>query len=139
MRRQASRTYRGGGWYCNMEGNRLLGNPQLRKSKNTELPAVADFDIQKWMGLITGKAVGKIEEFGKTGKPFFLYLALNSPHKPIVPDTEFIGASGIEKYGDYCQQVDWGLGQIMTAIAFLTWSAGPGTSAPTQHAMFPYR
>jgi arylsulfatase A-like enzyme len=103
----------GGGWYCNMEGRQLLGAPVLADG---ELPVVPDFDIQKWMGVITQRTVTKIRELSTGGKPFFVYLALNSPHKPIVPDTPFIGQSKIGKYGDYCHQVDWGLGQVMHAV-----------------------
>jgi arylsulfatase A len=103
----------GGGWHCNMEGRKLLGNPSLAGER---LPSVPEFDIQKWLGVITQRTVAKIHELSKGDQPFFLYLALNSPHKPIVPDTPFLGKSGIGKYGDYCHQVDWGLGQVMQAV-----------------------
>ncbi|MCB1121241.1 MAG: arylsulfatase [Verrucomicrobiae bacterium] len=102
----------GGGWFANMEGNKLLGNPKL----NPDLPATEDFKIQEWMGVILGKSIEKIHELSKSDQPFFLYFPLNSPHKPIVPDEPFIGRSGIGKYGDYCQQVDWCLGEIMECI-----------------------
>ena len=106
----------GGGWYCNMEGNQLLGNPVLKSKGKGALPWVEDFDIQKWMKLITAKSVDKIEELSKRDQPFFLYFPLNSPHKPIVPDTDFVAKTEAGAYGDYCHQVDWGVGQIMQAI-----------------------
>ncbi|MGQ8336241.1 sulfatase family protein [Sunxiuqinia sp. A32] len=102
----------GGGWYANMEGNKLLGNPKL----SPNLPATEDFDIQKWMGVILSKSKEQIRKLSKGDQPFFLYFPLNSPHKPIVPDDPFIGKSGIGKYGDYVQQVDWCLGEIMKSI-----------------------
>ncbi|WP_430815093.1 sulfatase family protein [Carboxylicivirga sp. RSCT41] len=102
----------GGGWHANMEGNTLLGNPKLKPN----LPATKDFDNQKWMKVILGKTKEKIDELSAGDKPFFLYFPINSPHKPIIPDEEFIGKSGIGKYGDYCQQVDWCVGEVMEAI-----------------------
>ncbi len=102
----------GEGWYANMEGTRLLGNPKL----SPELPATDDFDIQKWMSVILVKAQEKIHELSEKEKPFFLYFPINSPHKPVVPDTNFIGKSGIGKYGDYCVQVDWCFGEVMKTI-----------------------
>lgn len=102
----------GEGWYVNMEGNKLLGNPKL----NPDLPVTEDFNIQKWMGVILSKSKEKIQELSKGDQPFFLYFPLNSPHKPIVPDEPFMGRSGMGKYGDYCLQVDWCLGEIMKSI-----------------------
>lgn len=102
----------GEGWYVNMEGNKLLGNPTL----SPDLPVAEDFNIQKWMNVILSKSKEKIQELSKGDQPFFLYFPLNSPHKPIVPDEPFIGESGIGKYGDYCLQVDWCMGEIMKSI-----------------------
>jgi len=102
----------GGGWHANMEGNTLLGNPKL----SPKLPATKDFDIQKWMKVILGKTTEKIDELSAGDKPFFLYFPINSPHKPIIPDEEFNGKSGIGKYGDYVAQVDWCVGEVMQAI-----------------------
>ena len=47
----------------------------------------------------------------KAGKPFFLYLALNSPHTPIVPTKPWQGKSGLGKYGDFVMETDWALGK----------------------------
>lgn len=52
----------------------------------------------------------------KTGKPFFLYLALNSPHTPIVPSKEWQGKSGLGDYGDYVMQTDWAIGEVLRAL-----------------------
>jgi len=102
----------GGKWYANMEGNQLLGNPKL----SPDLPATDDFDVQKWMRIILNKTVNKIHELSKKEQPFFLYFPINSPHKPIVPEDSFIGKTGIGKYGDYCNQVDWCFGEVAKAI-----------------------
>jgi len=99
-------------WYVNMENRKILGNPKL----DPETPSTDDFDIQKWMGVILNKSKEIICRLSKGDQPFFLYFPLNSPHKPIVPDEPFIGKSGIGKYGDYCEQVDWCLGELMQSI-----------------------
>lgn len=62
------------------------------------------------------RSVDYIEERAKTGKPFFLYLPLPSPHTPILPIDEFEGKSGTNEYGDFVRQVDWHMGQIMEAL-----------------------
>jgi arylsulfatase A-like enzyme len=50
------------------------------------------------------------------GKPFFLYLALASPHTPIVPTGGFRGKSGANAYGDFVLQVDDAVGQLLDAL-----------------------
>ena len=42
----------------------------------------------------------------KQGKPFFLYLPLNSPHTPIAPIAEWQGKSGLGKYADFVMETD---------------------------------
>lgn len=59
-----------------------------------------------------------IAEHTKRGHPpFFLYLALSSPHIPIVPTPEWQGKSGsLGAYGDFVMETDWAVGQILEAI-----------------------
>jgi len=49
--------------------------------------------------------------------PFFLYLALTSPHTPIVPNEEFIGRSGAGRYGDFVCETDAVVGAVLSALA----------------------
>lgn len=66
---------------------------------------------------LTQRAVQHITARAKTGRPFFLYFALPSPHTPIVPSAEWRGKSGaLGKYGDYVMQTDWAVGQVMAAL-----------------------
>ncbi|UBM60581.1 arylsulfatase [Marinilongibacter aquaticus] len=62
----------------------------------------------------------KAEEFirkeSMAGKPFFLYLALPSPHTPILPTKEFQGKSGLNPYGDFVMMVDAYMGELEKAI-----------------------
>ncbi|MCA9120523.1 MAG: arylsulfatase [Planctomycetaceae bacterium] len=50
------------------------------------------------------------------GKPFFLYLALPSPHTPWLPQEQFRGKSGAGLYGDFVMQVDAGVGRVLDAL-----------------------
>lgn len=72
----------------------------------------------------------------KNGKPFFLYMAFGSPHTPIVPTPEWIGKSGLGKYGDFVMMTDGMAGKIIDAIdanglmdnTIVIFSADNGTS-----------
>ena len=52
----------------------------------------------------------------KAGKPFFLYVALTSPHAPIVPTPEWQGKSGLGAYGDFVMQTDAVVGSVLAAL-----------------------
>lgn len=52
----------------------------------------------------------------KSGKPFFLYLPLTSPHAPIVPSREWQGKSGLGDYGDFVMQTDAVVGDVLAAL-----------------------
>jgi arylsulfatase A-like enzyme len=52
----------------------------------------------------------------KSGKPFFLYIPLTSPHTPILPTPEWQGKSGLGAYGDFVMQTDAVVGKILAAL-----------------------
>jgi arylsulfatase A len=52
----------------------------------------------------------------KAGTPFFLYLALTSPHTPILPTPEWQGKSGLNAYGDFVMQTDAIVGDVLNAL-----------------------
>lgn len=79
-------------------------------------PAAPDFDASKVLPTLTEKATGYIDQRGKDHKPFFLYLALPSPHTPLVPEKRWQGKSGLGPYGDYVMETDWAVGQVLNAI-----------------------
>ena len=64
----------------------------------------------------TTEAIQFIEKSADKEKPFFLYLAFPSPHGPWVPTDEFKGSSPIGVYGDFAQQVDHSIGQVLEAL-----------------------
>lgn len=58
-------------------------------------------------------------DFIETNKenPFFLYLAYNSVHSPIIVNKEFIGTSKGSLYGDYVQELDHFVGKLTNALS----------------------
>jgi arylsulfatase A-like enzyme len=53
-----------------------------------------------------------IRERAEQPEPFFLYLALPSPHTPILPSAEWQGKSGLNPYGDFVMMIDDYMGQL---------------------------
>jgi arylsulfatase A len=52
----------------------------------------------------------------KHSKPFFLYLAPNAVHFPRYPREQFRGKSGNGLLGDWVQEIDWSVGQVLAAL-----------------------
>jgi arylsulfatase A-like enzyme len=76
----------------------------------------ADFKHLEVLPRLTEKAVTYLDERGRQDAPFFLYFPMPAPHTPILPTKEFQGKSGTNAYGDFLLQIDWAVGQIMTAL-----------------------
>ena len=49
-------------------------------------------------------------------KPFFLYVPHSMPHVPLFVSKKFEGKSGAGLYGDVIQEIDWSVGQILSAL-----------------------
>ena len=82
-------------------------------------PAAASFEAEDVLPNITLRAVDYIQSHAaatKAGKPFFVYLPLNSPHTPILPSAEWRGKSGISPYADFVMQTDATLGAVLKAL-----------------------
>lgn len=67
---------------------------------------------------LTKRYTEKSLEFIETNKdkPFFLYLAQTMPHVPLYVSKEFEGKSEAGLYGDCIEEIDYGVGQIMTKL-----------------------
>lgn len=78
-------------------------------------PKVANWDPYKVLPTLSKRTVDWIGE-QKGTNPFFLYLALPSPHAPIIPNKEFEGTSNAGGYGDFMVQTDWVAGQVLEAL-----------------------
>ncbi|HEY2411068.1 MAG TPA: arylsulfatase [Pirellulaceae bacterium] len=60
--------------------------------------------------------IARQADAAKAGKPFFLYLALNSPHLPHCAAAEFVGKSQVDAYGDFMLETDYRIGQVLAAL-----------------------
>ncbi|WP_276165986.1 sulfatase family protein [Zobellia alginiliquefaciens] len=49
-------------------------------------------------------------------EPFFMYLALNSPHSPVVPSEAWQGKSGMGDYADFVMETDDVVGRVLDAL-----------------------
>lgn len=70
----------------------------------------------KMLKLLGAKAYQYIAEESQSEQPFFLYLALNSPHSPVVPSEKWQGKSGLGKYGDFVMETDHVVGRVIDAL-----------------------
>lgn len=64
---------------------------------------------------LTNKSVDYIDNHSGD-QPFFLYLPLTAPHTPVIPRPEFVGTSKAGQYGDFIQELDWTVGEVMAAL-----------------------
>jgi arylsulfatase A-like enzyme len=48
--------------------------------------------------------------------PFFLYFATPHIHHPFTPGAKFKGSSGAGRYGDFIQEFDWMVGELMRTL-----------------------
>jgi arylsulfatase A len=64
--------------------------------------------------ILADKAAQIIAE--RRDQPFFLYLAFLAPHVPIAPAPEFQGTSQAGSYGDFIQQLDACVREVLSAL-----------------------
>lgn len=70
---------------------------------------------------LTEKAVGWIRERcggsqAADTRPFFLYFATTNIHHPFTPHPRFRGQSECGRYGDFIEELDWMLGELLGAL-----------------------
>ena len=63
---------------------------------------------------LTEKAVDYIGQ--QEDEPFFLYFAHRNVHGPLTPNEKFKGTSEIGVYGDFINELDWSVGEILDAL-----------------------
>lgn len=113
--------------YCFIENDRVAADPTetMKLPMNAtggdfsrEGPGSPGFRGEDVLPAFTRRALKIIREKAadaKSGKPFFLYMPLNSPHTPILPTEKWRGKSGLSLYADFVMETDDAIGQIMTA------------------------
>jgi arylsulfatase A-like enzyme len=80
---------------------------------------IEDLPTVEMLPRLTRRAVdyvGARAAGAKSGRPFFLYVPLTSPHTPIVPSAEWQGKSPLGAYGDFVMQTDAAVGRILGAL-----------------------
>ncbi|MEZ6132391.1 MAG: sulfatase [Planctomycetaceae bacterium] len=84
--------------------------PLMRNQDIVERPADQHTITKRY----TEDAVRLIRE--SHDKPFFIYLAHNLPHVPLFVSDEFTDVSRRGLYGDVIEEIDWSVGQVLTAL-----------------------
>jgi arylsulfatase A-like enzyme len=108
--------------YVYIEGHSITGLPD-RTQDAKKFPQFlrkgelgSNFSIVDCLDQLTAESAKHIRAKANRDRPFFLYMPLTAPHKPVYPHPRFHGKSGIGPYGDFVMQVDWTVGQIMKAV-----------------------
>ena len=82
-------------------------------------PASKGFEDWKVLSEFNREAeafIGRNADAARDGKPFFLYVALTSPHTPLSPRPEFEGKSRMGLYGDFVMETDDCVGRVTAAL-----------------------
>lgn len=108
--------------YVFVRNNQFLGyvNKQRGWSAfNRVGPTEESFEDYKVLDTFSTEAeqfIARHAQDAKAGKPFFLYVALTSPHTPTSPSPKFAGKSRLGLYGDFLMETDDCLGRVMGAL-----------------------
>jgi arylsulfatase A len=114
--------------YCWIEDDKVLKAPDTMmdpakwkpiKEGNWECrpgPMVSGWDPYQNIPETTRRGVEYIKARKDSAKPFFLYFAYPSPHAPIIPNDSFDGKSKAGPYGDFVNETDDSIGQLLRAL-----------------------
>jgi arylsulfatase A-like enzyme len=101
-------------------------NDMLKKSAETKVPVVPLLRDEKIVELMDGEGQRRLVELytkeavdfiGRhKDQPFYLYFAHNAVHTPIYPGAAFAGKSQNGRFGDWVEEVDWSVGQVLDAL-----------------------
>ncbi|MDQ8188691.1 sulfatase family protein [Roseibacillus persicicus] len=79
-------------------------------------PKGPDFDPGDVLDDLAKEADLVIADSAKSKAPFFLYLPLTGPHKPVWPHERFVGSTELGPYGDFVHQVDHTVGLVLESL-----------------------
>lgn len=113
-------------------GSRVIGGPVTRGfgtfhgyHNGTEIKTWVEKDqvvdnlqrFEEMLPRIQEASVSYLKDRGeKKDGPFFLYVALSSPHAPTAPSVEWQGKSGLSPYVDFVMQTDDVVARILDAL-----------------------
>jgi arylsulfatase A len=87
--------------------------PLIRNGEIVEKPARQTELTKRY----TEETIGFIRK--NRERPFFVYLAHTMPHVPVFASPQFKGKSRRGIYGDTVEEIDWSVGQILSALGEL--------------------
>ncbi|MEO8499198.1 MAG: sulfatase, partial [Planctomycetota bacterium] len=97
------------------DGKKGKGQPPLPLLRNeTVLQRVLPDDQQAIVERYTQEAVKFLNDH--RDEPFFLYLPHSAVHFPLYPGKAFQGKSQNGLFGDWVEEVDWSVGQVLDTI-----------------------
>ena len=101
-------------------------NDMLKKSAETKEPVVPLLRDEKVVELMDGEGQRRMVELytkeavdfitRSKDQPFYLYFAHNAVHTPIWPGAAFAGKSQNGRFGDWVEEVDWSVGQVLETL-----------------------
>lgn len=110
--------------YCFIENDRTQGIPtEFLPSKlfainqaSVQGPALKDWSLEPILPELGKRASEFISSASKGERPYFLYLALTSPHTPLAVNEPWRGKSGLNDYADFVMETDHVIGHVLEAI-----------------------
>ena len=129
--------------YAFVRNNEWIGDVTARKgwsAFNRVGPASEDFDD----ALVLDTFCNQAERFlrrhhrARPSDPFFLYLALTSPHTPLSPSKAFRGKSKLGPYGDFVMETDDCVGRVLRSLDRLKLADNTVVMVTSDHGAAPY-
>ena len=111
--------------YCFIANDRTEGVPttllpaELLEDHLASLPgpALANWKLEGVLPALTLRADQYIARRAKTRQPFFLYMALTSPHTPLAVNEAWRGKSGLEsQVADLIMETDDAVGRVLNSL-----------------------
>jgi arylsulfatase A-like enzyme len=101
--------------YIFIKDAHFVGECTTTKAFHRPGPAHADFEAVEMLSILSQKSTEYIKQ-QKADEPFFMYIALTSPHAPLLPSAEWQGKSELGTYGDFVMNTDAIVGDIVDAV-----------------------
>ncbi len=129
--------------YAFVENHEWVGEVTVQKgwsAFNRVGPAAQDFEDHQVLGRLCHEAEQFIRHSVSqdSDQPFFLYLALTSPHTPVSPSADFRGRSPIGPYGDFVIETDHCIGRILKLLDELNLAENTLILATSDHGPASY-
>jgi arylsulfatase A-like enzyme len=111
--------------YCFLENDRTVGTPSEWLPEHLlgdnlaafPGPAMPYWNFEQLLPTWGAKAEDYIGKRAREEEPFFLYMAMTSPHTPLSVNKRFIGKSGLHNlYADLVIETDHVFGQVLDAL-----------------------